>query len=222
VLGRITRHRVSRIRPPRRGTPGGVRRRAGLERTDRSVASTSCSRTCSPSAITPQTLEQVTLTYVVTRAIIRLTRCSAWGALGYGRAYWCTQVTAATEEVQQIARRLAEYSDARILITRTHKMRSRTRTSSTPTSGSRWASPRTPGERIKLLLPYQVNEELVKASKSPDVRFLHCLPALHNTNTDLGPSWTRSTESRPSRSPTRSSSRRPRSSLTGREPFTHY
>jgi ornithine carbamoyltransferase len=27
---------------------------------------------------------------------------------------------------------------------------------------------------------------LVKASKNPDVRFLHCLPALHNTDTDLG------------------------------------
>jgi ornithine carbamoyltransferase len=41
-------------------------------------------------------------------------------------------------------------------------------------------------ERIKLLLAYQVNEDLVKASKNPDVRFLHCLPALHNTDTDLG------------------------------------
>jgi len=36
------------------------------------------------------------------------------------------------------------------------------------------------------LLPYQVNANLMKASNNPDVRFLHCLPALHNTLTDVG------------------------------------
>jgi ornithine carbamoyltransferase len=41
-------------------------------------------------------------------------------------------------------------------------------------------------ERIKLLLPYQVNANLMKASNNPNVRFLHCLPALHNTDTDVG------------------------------------
>jgi ornithine carbamoyltransferase len=41
-------------------------------------------------------------------------------------------------------------------------------------------------ERIKALLPYQVNANLVKASNNPDVRFMHCLPALHNTETDVG------------------------------------
>ena len=41
-------------------------------------------------------------------------------------------------------------------------------------------------ERIKSLLPYQVNANLIKASNNPDVRFMHCLPALHNTDTDVG------------------------------------
>jgi ornithine carbamoyltransferase len=41
-------------------------------------------------------------------------------------------------------------------------------------------------ERIKLLLPYQVNANLMRATNNPDVRFLHCLPALHNTGTDVG------------------------------------
>jgi hypothetical protein len=42
------------------------------------------------------------------------------------------------------------------------------------------------GERIKLLLPYQVNSGLMKATGNPGVKFLHCLPALHNTETEVG------------------------------------
>jgi len=41
-------------------------------------------------------------------------------------------------------------------------------------------------ERIALLTPYQVNKELMKAGGNPHVRFLHCLPAFHNTETTLG------------------------------------
>jgi len=42
------------------------------------------------------------------------------------------------------------------------------------------------GERINLLVPYQVNSELVKATGNPHVKFMHCLPALHNTETAIG------------------------------------
>lgn len=41
-------------------------------------------------------------------------------------------------------------------------------------------------ERIKLLTPYQVNEALMKASGNPQVKFMHCLPAFHDTETTLG------------------------------------
>jgi ornithine carbamoyltransferase len=41
-------------------------------------------------------------------------------------------------------------------------------------------------ERINQLLPYQVNAPLLEATGNPDVKFMHCLPALHNTETDLG------------------------------------
>ena len=41
-------------------------------------------------------------------------------------------------------------------------------------------------ERIKLLKPYQVNMEVIKASGNPGVKFLHCLPAFHNRETILG------------------------------------
>jgi len=41
-------------------------------------------------------------------------------------------------------------------------------------------------ERIKLLTPYQVNAALMKASGNPQVKFMHCLPAFHDTETVLG------------------------------------
>jgi ornithine carbamoyltransferase len=42
------------------------------------------------------------------------------------------------------------------------------------------------GERIKLMLPYQVNSTLMAMTGNPHTKFMHCLPALHNTDTKLG------------------------------------
>jgi ornithine carbamoyltransferase len=42
------------------------------------------------------------------------------------------------------------------------------------------------GERIELLTPYQVNAETMRATGNPDVKFMHCLPAFHNTETKVG------------------------------------
>jgi ornithine carbamoyltransferase len=42
------------------------------------------------------------------------------------------------------------------------------------------------GERIELLKPYQVNAEMMATSGNPDVKFMHCLPAFHNTETQVG------------------------------------
>jgi ornithine carbamoyltransferase len=41
-------------------------------------------------------------------------------------------------------------------------------------------------KRIDLLLDYQVNSAVLAATGNPDVKFLHCLPALHNTETEVG------------------------------------
>ncbi|MFB2604910.1 ornithine carbamoyltransferase subunit F, partial [Rhizobium phaseoli] len=41
-------------------------------------------------------------------------------------------------------------------------------------------------ERIKLLTPYQVNQDLMKATGNPQTKFMHCLPAFHDTETTLG------------------------------------
>ena len=41
-------------------------------------------------------------------------------------------------------------------------------------------------ERIKLLKPYQVNAELIETSGNPAVKFMHCLPAFHDRETEVG------------------------------------
>ncbi len=41
-------------------------------------------------------------------------------------------------------------------------------------------------ERIALLKDYQVNKALMDASGNPRVKFMHCLPAFHNTETEVG------------------------------------
>ncbi|QDY71188.1 ornithine carbamoyltransferase [Qingshengfaniella alkalisoli] len=41
-------------------------------------------------------------------------------------------------------------------------------------------------ERIKLLMPYQVNMDVMKKTGNPTVKFMHCLPAFHNTETKVG------------------------------------
>jgi len=41
-------------------------------------------------------------------------------------------------------------------------------------------------ERIELLTPYQVNAEKMALTGNPDVKFMHCLPAFHNADTEVG------------------------------------
>jgi ornithine carbamoyltransferase len=90
-------------------------------------------------------------------------------------------------EVQSIARRLASGSGASLSVTADVKA---------AVAGADylytdvWLSMGEPaGEwdaRIDLLLPYQVNAEVMAATGNPAVQFLHCLPALHNTQTRIG------------------------------------
>ncbi|HBO38551.1 MAG TPA: ornithine carbamoyltransferase, partial [Pasteurellaceae bacterium] len=42
------------------------------------------------------------------------------------------------------------------------------------------------GERINLLFPYQVNMQLMRRTGNPNVKFMHCLPAFHNCETEVG------------------------------------
>ncbi|MCA1408322.1 ornithine carbamoyltransferase [Ensifer sp. IC3342] len=41
-------------------------------------------------------------------------------------------------------------------------------------------------ERIKLLTPYRVTRDLMAATGNPFTKFMHCLPAFHDAETDVG------------------------------------
>jgi ornithine carbamoyltransferase len=41
-------------------------------------------------------------------------------------------------------------------------------------------------ERIRLLLPYQINAKAMAATGNPNTKFMHCLPAFHNAETKVG------------------------------------
>ena len=53
-----------------------------------------------------------------------------------------------------------------------------------------WVSMGEPDEayqqRINLMMPYQVNARMVELTGNPKVKFLHCLPAFHNDETEIG------------------------------------
>jgi ornithine carbamoyltransferase len=41
-------------------------------------------------------------------------------------------------------------------------------------------------ERIKMMIPYQINQKMIDKTGNPKVKFLHCLPAFHNRQTVIG------------------------------------
>lgn len=41
-------------------------------------------------------------------------------------------------------------------------------------------------QRVRDLTPYQVNRQAMAATGNPDAKFMHCLPAFHDTNTMVG------------------------------------
>jgi ornithine carbamoyltransferase len=89
--------------------------------------------------------------------------------------------------VQDIARQLAAGSGARLTVTADV---------ADAVSGSDflytdvWLSMGDPAgdwdERIDLLMPYQVSAAVLTATGNPAVRFMHCLPALHNRDSQIG------------------------------------
>ena len=91
------------------------------------------------------------------------------------------------EAIQQEARDLATETGARIMITdNIDKAVSGVDFVYTDV----WVSMGEPkekwAERIRLLQPYQVNAALMEKTGNPRARFMHCLPAFHNTETTVG------------------------------------
>jgi ornithine carbamoyltransferase len=91
------------------------------------------------------------------------------------------------KDVQELAHERAEESGARITLT------------ADPAEGLRgadyvhtdvWVSMGEPDEvwtaRVEELTPYQVNAKALELTGKPRVRFMHCLPAFHDANTNVG------------------------------------
>jgi ornithine carbamoyltransferase len=91
------------------------------------------------------------------------------------------------KDVQDLAHERAEESGARITLT------------ADPAQGLRgadfvhtdvWVSMGEPDDvwtaRVEELTPYQVNATALELTGKPRVRFMHCLPAFHDTNTNVG------------------------------------
>jgi ornithine carbamoyltransferase len=91
------------------------------------------------------------------------------------------------KEVQDVAHERAEESGARITLT------------ADPAEGLRgadfvhtdvWVSMGEPKDvwaaRVRDLTPYQVNADAMASTGNPRTRFMHCLPAFHDTRTTVG------------------------------------
>jgi ornithine carbamoyltransferase len=92
-----------------------------------------------------------------------------------------------SKEIQKIAKERAAISGARITLTEDVAAGL---TGADYVHTDVWVSMGEPKEvwdqRVKLLKPYQVNAKALKATGNPNVRFMHCLPAFHDTNTVVG------------------------------------
>jgi ornithine carbamoyltransferase len=91
------------------------------------------------------------------------------------------------EDVQAAARKRAEQSGARLLLTEDPD---EALPNADFVATDVWVSMGEPAgvwdERIRLLTPYQVNAAAMARTGNPDVKFLHCLPAYHDTGTEIG------------------------------------
>ncbi|MDP4015100.1 MAG: ornithine carbamoyltransferase [Candidatus Nanopelagicales bacterium] len=92
-----------------------------------------------------------------------------------------------SKEVQDAAKERAALSGARVLLTDDPK---KALPGADFVMTDVWVSMGEPAdvwnERIKLLKPYQVNAAALNLTGKPNVKFMHCLPAFHDTNTHVG------------------------------------
>lgn len=92
-----------------------------------------------------------------------------------------------TTEVQNLAKKLAAASGAKIEITE-DSFAAVNKVDFIHTDV--WVSMGEPksawAERIELLKAYRVDSEKLAAANNPEVKFMHCLPAFHNDQTKLG------------------------------------
>jgi ornithine carbamoyltransferase len=90
------------------------------------------------------------------------------------------------DEVVEIAKGLAERSGARITITDDLDAIADVDFIHTDVGGSMGEPKDVWSERVAEFKDYQVNAALFQRTGNPDAKFMHCLPAFHDTNTVVG------------------------------------
>jgi len=91
------------------------------------------------------------------------------------------------DDVVLAAHRLATTSGARVLVT--DEVEAGVASADfvyTDVWVSMGESPEQWDTRVPLLLPYQVTQQVMRASGKAETKFLHCLPSVHDRSTDLG------------------------------------
>ncbi len=91
-----------------------------------------------------------------------------------------------TEAIRDEAAQIAEQTGARISISKDIETVSGVDFVYTDVWVSMGEPTETWAERIELLNPYQDNGDLLRATGTPQVKFMHCLPAFHNADTKVG------------------------------------
>ncbi len=99
----------------------------------------------------------------------------------------CPQELAPKKEIMEQCNQFAKKSGAKITIT-TDKFKAVNNVNFIHTDV--WVSMGEPieswKERINLLQDYQVDMKLLRATNNEHIKFMHCLPAFHNTQTKIG------------------------------------
>jgi ornithine carbamoyltransferase len=92
-----------------------------------------------------------------------------------------------SEEFTKLAHEIAEESRATITITEDVEQAVRgCDVLLTDVWVSMGEAPEAWKERIELLTPYQVNQRVMELTGNANAKFMHCLPAFHNTDTQVG------------------------------------
>jgi len=229
VLGRMFRRdRVRGFGQDRVEDARPVRRGSGVERLTDQWHPTQMLATCSPCASTPPGRCEASRTATsATPGTTPHARCSDRRDARYGRSHrGAAELVAPTTSFGATAEKIAGDSGAHLMVTDNL---------TAAVDGvdflytDVWVSMGEPtetwNERIKLLLPYQVNDDVLALTGNPDVKFMHCLPALHNHDTASvrrstarpGLSGLEVTDECSSRT-TRSCSTRPRTACTRSRP----
>ena len=168
-----------------------VGRRAGLQRPDRRVAPDADARRLPDDARAPATsrCEEMAFCYLGDARFNMANSYLVVGAkLGMDVRIAAPKSLWPAQELIDMANGFAEAAGGQ-----DHDHRGRrgggraAATSCSPTCGSRWASPTTSGRSgSSCSMPYQINAQTMAATGNPDVKFMHCLPAFHNADTQVG------------------------------------